>query len=97
MNKETLSNIEPVNVRLTDNKTSVYTHSKSTFMIEELVKELALRLIKECNLSMKEALNRVYNSETYSKILDLQTGLFSQSTAYIYSILETELLTGRMG
>lgn len=97
MNKETLSNIEPVNVRLTDNKTSVYTHSKSTFMIEELVKELALRLIKECNLSMKEALNRVYNSETYSKILNLQTGLFSQSTAYIYSILETELLTGRMG
>lgn len=97
MNKETLTNIEPVNVRLTDNKTSVYTHSKSTFMIEELVKELALRLIKECNLSMKEALNRVYNSETYSKILDLQTGLFSQSTAYIYSILETELLTGRMG
>ncbi|MDE7457118.1 MAG: hypothetical protein K2M96_10520 [Prevotella sp.] len=66
-------------------------------MIEELVKELALRLIKECNLSMKEALNRVYNSETYSKILNLQTGLFSQSTAYIYSILETELLTGRMG
>lgn len=97
MNKETLTNIEPVNVRLTDNKTSVYTHSKSTFMIEELVKELALRLIKECNLSMKEALNRVYNSETYSKILDLQTGLFSQSTAYVYSILETELLTGRMG
>lgn len=97
MNKETLTNIEPVNVRLTDNKTSVYTHSKSTFMIEELVKELALRLIKECNLSMKEALNRVYNSETYSKILNLQTGLFSQSTAYVYSILETELLTGRMG
>lgn len=97
MNKETLTNIEPVNVRLTDNKTSVYTHSKSTFMIEELAKELALRLIKECNLSMKEALNRVYNSETYSKILDLQTGLFSQSTAYVYSILETELLTGRMG
>ena len=97
MNKETLTNIEPVNVRLTDNETSVYAHSKSTFMIEELVKELVLRLIKECNLSMKEALNRVYNSETYSKILNLQTGLFSQSTAYIYSILETELLTGRMG
>lgn len=97
MNKGTLANIESTNARRADYETSVYAHSKSTFMIEELVKELALRLIGECGLSMKEALNRVYNSETYGKILDLQTGLFSQSTAYVYSILETELLTGRMG
>ena len=71
--------------------------SNSTFMIEELVKELALRLIEERGLSMKEALDFVYNSDTYSKILDLRTGLFSQSGSYVYSILDTEMLTGKIG
>ena len=28
---------------------------------------------------------------------DLRTGLYSQSTAYVYSILETEILTGKLG
>ena len=66
-------------------------------MIEELVKELALRLISERGMSMREALDMLYNSETYAKILDVRTGLFSQSTAYVYSFLETELLTGKIG
>lgn len=68
-----------------------------TFMIEELVKELALRLMDERGLTMKQSLDTVYNSETYSKVLDVRTGLFSQSTAYVYSILETEILTGKIG
>jgi antitoxin component of RelBE/YafQ-DinJ toxin-antitoxin module len=68
-----------------------------TFMIEELVKEIALRLMDERGLTMKQALDTVYNSETYSKVLDVRTGLFSQSTAYVYSILETEILTGKIG
>ena len=38
--------------------------AKVTFMIEELVKELALRLMEERGLSMKQALDTVYNSET---------------------------------
>lgn len=66
-------------------------------MIEELVKELALRLMEERGLTMKQALDTIYNSETYTKILDLRTSLFSRSTAYVYSILETEILTGKLG
>ena len=71
--------------------------AQTTFMIEELVKELALRLMEERGLSIKQALDTIYNSETYTKILDLRTSLFSQSTAYVYSILETEILTGKLG
>ncbi len=67
-----------------------------TFTIEELVKELALRLMDERGLTMKQALDTVYNSETYSKVLDERTGLFSQSTVYVYSILESEILTGKI-
>lgn len=68
-----------------------------TFMIEELVKELSLRLMDERGMTMKQALDTIYNSETYTKLLDDSLGLFSQSTAYVYSILETEMLTGKIG
>ena len=71
--------------------------SKETFMIEELVKELALRLMEERGMTMKQSLDTIYNSETYTKILDLRTSLYSQSTAYVYSILKTEILTGKLG
>lgn len=67
------------------------------FVIEELVKELALRLMDERKLTMKQALDAIYNSETYSKVLDLRTGIYSQSTTYVYSFLENELLTGKLG
>jgi len=70
--------------------------SNETFMIEELVKELALRLMEERSMTMKQALDTVYNSETYSKLLDLRTSLYSQSTTYVYSILESEILTGKI-
>lgn len=67
------------------------------FVIEELVKEMALRLMDERELTMKQALDTIYNSETYTKILDLRTGLYSQSTTYVYSFLENEILTGKIG
>ena len=44
----------------------------------------------------KAALGLVYNSDTYEKILDLGTGLFSQSTSYVYAILARELTEGKV-
>ena len=70
--------------------------SKEQFMIEELVKDLVLKLMEERKTTMHEALGLVYNSDTYKKILDLETGLFSQSTAYVYEILSRELTEGRI-
>ena len=67
------------------------------FVIEELVRELTLRLMDERGLTMKQALDTIYNSGTYTKILDLRTGLYSQSTTYVYSFLENEILTGKLG
>lgn len=70
--------------------------SKEQFMIEELVKDLVLKLMEDRKIAMVEALGLVYNSDTYEKILDLETGLFSQSTAYVYEILARELTEGRI-
>ena len=70
--------------------------SQDSFMIEELVKDLVLKLMKEQKMSMNKALDTVYNSDTYTKVLDLETGLFFQSTAYVYSILQREMKEGKI-
>lgn len=70
--------------------------SKEQFMIEELVKDLVLKLMENRGITMAESLGLVYNSDTYEKILDLGTGLFSQSTAYVYVILSRELAEGKI-
>ncbi|HEY9542611.1 hypothetical protein [Prevotella sp.] len=67
-------------------------------MKNDMVKELALLLImKDSSLSMKEALTMVFNSETYQKVLEDRTRLYYQSPGYVFSFLENELRTGKMG
>ena len=63
-----------------------------------LVTELANKLMSnDANISMNQALECVFNSETYQKLLDNKTQLYYQSAGYVMSYLQNELLTGKMG
>lgn len=70
--------------------------TKESFMIEEASKDMVLLLMDEHGMSMDDALRALYTSDTYSKLTNLRTGLYAQSTVYIYEYLEKELATGRM-
>jgi hypothetical protein len=39
----------------------------------------------------------VFNSDTYEKVMDEDTGLYYQSSRYVFSYLTTELKTGKLG
>ena len=61
----------------------------------DMVKNLAIMLIADNpNLSMEQALSTVLNSDTYQCLLRDATGLFYQSSGYVYSFLDNELKTG---
>ena len=60
-------------------------------MIETLTRELITRLMEERSLTMREAMDVVYNSKTYSALNNLDTGLYFQSPAYVYDVLAEEL------
>lgn len=67
-------------------------------MKADLVIELANMLMNnDTNISMNQALEYVFNSETYQKLLDNKTQLYYQSAGYVMSYLQNELLTGKMG
>ena len=72
--------------------------SEQAQMKMDMVKSLALLLLeKDTTLSMEQALSAVFNSDTYQKMMEDKTRLYYQSPRYVFSFLETELTTGKMG
>lgn len=63
-------------------------------MKEDMSAELILLLIKNWHYSSEEAMDVLYNSDTFSRLEDSKTGLYYQSPGYVYSYLDKELSTG---
>ena len=60
-------------------------------MKEEIVKDMIARLMDERNLELQEAFDAVYTSRLFEKLNDPKTGLYFQSSGYVYSYLIDEL------
>ena len=45
---------------------------------------------------MVEAMTSFYNSETFTKLNDFETGLYLESPLYVYDIFKTEKAYGRI-
>ena len=60
-------------------------------MKEEIVKDMIARLMDERNLSLHDAFDAVYTSRLFEKLNNPKTGLFFQSSGYVYSFLSDEL------
>lgn len=61
------------------------------FIINSDVEQMAQYLQQDRHLSIIEALDKIYNSRIYQKLINTRTGLYLQSPAYIYSYLTDEL------
>ena len=60
-------------------------------MKAEIVKDMISRLMDEQGLSLQEAFDAVYSSRLFEKLNDSNTGLYFQSSGYVYSYLKDEL------
>ena len=66
------------------------------YQVEMLVRDLVLLLMERRQMTMPEALEALYNSDTYLRIKDSHSGLYFQSPGYVYDFLDKELTTGRV-
>jgi len=71
-------------------------NKETKFLLDTLTKKLVLKVMEEFGYSITEAMDVVYNSQLYEKVLDLETGLYYQSAGYNYELLRNELLTGKV-
>ncbi len=60
-------------------------------MKADIVKDMIFRLMDEHRLSMQEAFDAVYSSRLFEKLNNPSTGLYFQSSGYVFSYLKDEL------
>lgn len=70
------------------------TDEQKEIMKEDMTEELITMLMASWHYSMNEAMDVLYNSDTFSRLEDDNTGLYYQSPGYVYSFLNQELTTG---
>ena len=64
---------------------------KLNYLAECITQDLIKYLIEDNKISINEAMDIVYNSNTFSKLYDFETHLYRESSAYVYEILKEEL------
>lgn len=65
------------------------------YIKEGLTADLLEYLIVDYNMNIQEALRFIYESDTFSKLCNPATGLYIQSSKYIYSYLKEEIENGQ--
>ena len=66
----------------------------SKALTEGVTQDLVAFLIEDENISVEQAMDKVYNSTLFDKLSDIETGLYRESSAYCYSLLKDELYFG---
>lgn len=66
------------------------------FVIEDITSDLIQMLIERENYTLTQAVDTVYNSDTYAAYIRPETALYYQSSGYIYEYLVRELKTGKL-
>ena len=61
------------------------------FMTEEITSDLIQLLMDREHQSLPHAVESVYGSNIYNALLRPKSGLYSQSSGYVFSLLEDEL------
>ena len=66
------------------------------YLVEGITKDIIAYLMEDSGCDLPTALKEFYNSETFAKLSDEATGLYVESSSYVYEILKMELSMGRL-
>lgn len=70
--------------------------TKQAQLIEFCIQDIIENIVKDQHIDYDEAMNLFYESQTFIKLNDTETGLYLESSDYVYAILQDELNFGRI-
>ncbi len=70
--------------------------SKAEQLMEYNVQDIISYMVEDLNIEYDKAMDIFYNSETFEKLQDEETGLYLESSAYIYGIFQDERKYGKI-
>jgi hypothetical protein len=69
---------------------------KQEQLIEYIVQDIVDMFSSDQNIEYDEAMNRFYNSKVFEKLQDKETGLYMESSEYVYDLFKDEMNFGRI-
>ena len=69
---------------------------KQEQMVEYIVQDIVDMFATDRGIEYDEAMNKFYNSEIFKKLQDKETGLYLESSEYVYDLFKDEINFGRI-
>lgn len=70
--------------------------SKQEQLIEYIVQDIVDMFSSDQDIEYDEAMNKFYNSKVFEKLQDKETGLYMESSEYVYDLFKDEMNFGRI-
>ncbi len=70
--------------------------SKQEQLIEYVIQDIIEMITNYQRVEYDDAMNMFYNSEVFDKLQDKETGLYQESSAYVYDLFQDEMNFGHI-
>jgi hypothetical protein len=69
---------------------------KQAWIIRYIIHDVVDYLMEDTGAMLLEAMEQFYTSEVFEKLQDIETGLYSEGSGYVYDLYKTERKYGRL-
>ena len=66
------------------------------YLIEGITKDIVAYLMEDNECDLPTALTQFHNSETFAKLSNEESGLYIESSAYVYELFKDEMKFGKI-
>ena len=66
------------------------------FLTEIRIQDIIGYIVNDENIEYDEAIDKFYTSKTFAKLTDPETGIYLESSAFVYSLFIGEVKTGNI-
>lgn len=70
--------------------------TKQEQLVEYQIQDIIEYIVTDLNIEYDKAMHLFYNSQTFDKLTDIETGLYLESSAYVYGIFQDERNFGHL-
>lgn len=70
---------------------------KFRYLVEGITKDITIYIMQDnADIDLPTAINMFHNSATFEKLMVQESGLYIESSAYVYELYLSELRNGRL-
>ncbi|MDE5938122.1 MAG: hypothetical protein K2H37_03460 [Lachnospiraceae bacterium] len=70
--------------------------TKQEQLVEYQIQDIIAYIVTDTQIEYDKAMDMFYNSQTFDKLTDVETGLYLESPAYVYGLFQDERNFGHL-